>query len=86
MGQMDSILCDCNNTTPHMETIYSPYEFIYGKLPGLPTYINLENNTGIYNLYLFKIRLNKSLNNARKNIELIIIIISARTPEIGQAL
>lgn len=36
------------NTAPHIDTGYSPYELVYGKLPSLPSDI-VDNNTKFYN-------------------------------------
>ena len=62
------------NITPHVDTDYSPFELIFGKIPSLPGEKALCNN-GIYNLENYanelKIRLRKSLENAREIIEII---------------
>ena len=56
------------NTTPHVDTDYSPYELIYGKLATLPNTL-YENKEKIYNLENYsnelKLRLNKSITNAK---------------------
>lgn len=60
------------NTTPNIDTNYTPYELIFGKLPCLPNDI-LEDNNPVYNLDNYanelKVRLKMSITKARKIIE-----------------
>lgn len=60
------------NTTPHVETGYTPYELIFGKLPYLPN-DQLSTNNKLYNPddYVNELhaRLKFSLQNARKYLE-----------------
>lgn len=60
------------NTTPHVETGYSPYELVFGKLPYLPN-DEVKNNAPIYNeedyVKELKHRLNYSLSKAKDFLE-----------------
>ena len=56
------------NTTPHIDTNYSPYELIFGRLAALPT-DKIQNTSKCYEIENYaneiKIRLNRSLENAK---------------------
>lgn len=61
------------NITPHVDTNYSPFELVFGKLPSLPG-DNIVNDTQkIYDFENYanelRVRLKYSLENARKIIE-----------------
>lgn len=60
------------NTAPHIDTGYTPYELVYGKLPCLPT-DNLETERKFYNyedyLLELKTRLHYSLNKAKNMLQ-----------------
>lgn len=62
------------NITPHVDTEYSPFELIFGKLPSLPG-DQITNCDRVYNLDNYanelKIRLKNSLENARKLIKIV---------------
>lgn len=62
------------NITPYVDTEYSPFELIFGKLPSLPG-DQITNCDRVYNLDNYanelKIRLKNSLENARKLIEIV---------------
>ena len=55
------------NTAPHVDTGYSPFELIFGKLPSLPVYPKVYNFENYANE--LKTRLKYSLENARNMIE-----------------
>lgn len=61
------------NITPHVDTNYSPFELVYGRLTRLPGDNIVDNNEPIYDLDNYarelKARLRYSLGNARKMIE-----------------
>lgn len=61
------------NTTPHVETQYSPYELVFGKLPYLPNDI-INKKHVIYDLddYTNELRhrLNLSLNKAKEYLDI----------------
>lgn len=60
------------NITPHVDTNYSPFELIFGKIPSLPG-DDVANHPQIYNLENYaneiKTRLRYSIQNARNIIE-----------------
>ena len=60
------------NITPHVDTEYSPFELIFGKLPNFPG-DEVMNHPKIYNLDNYanelKARLKYSLDNAKNLIE-----------------
>lgn len=61
------------NITPHIDTGYSPFELVFGKLPSLPGE-KVMNSDRVYNLDNYanelKMRLQFSLKNARELIEI----------------
>ena len=64
--------CFAYNTTPHIDTGYTPYELIFGKFPSLPN-ISINDEKPIYNLDKYvtelKHRLQFSLNKAKKYLD-----------------
>lgn len=60
------------NTTPHVDTNYTPYELVFGKLPYLPFDL-INNNDRVYNLDNYanelKIRLKTAISRARDLID-----------------
>ena len=69
---MDPYYAFAYNITPHVDTEYSPFELIFGKLPNFPG-DEVMNHPKIYNLDNYvnelKARLKYSLDNARNLIE-----------------
>lgn len=57
------------NTTPHIDTIYTPYELVFGKIAYLPNDIITSKNP-VYNLDDYnnelKVRLRESINRTRE--------------------
>lgn len=60
------------NITPHVDTEYSPFELVFGKLPGLPG-DEVINHPKVYNFENYanelKARMKYSLENARRLLE-----------------
>lgn len=64
--------CFAYNTTPHIDTTYTPYELLFGRLPSFPN-DNIFDSNPIYNTDNYaqelKARLQFSLNKAKEYLE-----------------
>lgn len=62
------------NITPHVDTEYSPFELVFGKLPSLPG-DEVMNHPKVYNFDNYanelKARMKYSLENARKILDVV---------------